>query len=355
MLWAIEQYNPKGARGWVVTNDPRESARLLLFAYPSTWTEVDCNQMRTDVLASGAHENGLCGFVIAPDVMHAAFLSPGSALCENATRLVLHRHIRGRPFLNGRIFALTFLGAPASPAFVELGSRFRLHYPNAERMDAATRHALFALRNHASILVSGALAGDELERALDAPDFIRLVDLPDPRRLLAARLDLLRENALDKERARAFLQASPFARLAAELATLDPGDDAALEAWGRGLTEAERRRLSDPIVRHLSGAEAEAAIDERHLAQALNVLARFDAIGLAGDPASFAATVSELLQLQPAPAAGEAPLTHWAEALARAPVCAGLTGFDARLIAFVGLGFGAREPTPEQIAAVMSA
>lgn len=354
MLWAIEQYNPKGARGWVVSNDPRESARLLLFAYPSSWTEVECNQMRTDVLASGAHENGLCGFVIAPQVMHAAFLSPGSALCESATRLVLYRHIRGRPFLNGRVFALTFAGGAPNPAFAELGSRLRLHYPNAERMDAATRHALFALRSHGSILVSGALGGDELERALDAPDYIRLVCLPDPRRLLAARLDLLRENALDQERSRAFLAASPFARPAADLAALDPGDDAAVEAWGSRLTEVERRRLSDPIVRHLSGAEAEVEIDERHLVQAMNTLARFDVVGLHSDPDAFAATVSELLRLQPAPTAGEAPLTHWAEALARAPVCAGLTGYDSRLIAFVRLGFGAKEPTPEQIAAVLS-
>lgn len=354
LLWSIEQANPRGARGWVVTNEPTESAQLKLFIFPSEWRNVACNVMRADVLASGAHATGVCGFEIDAHQMADAFRAKAWALCEAKTGLVIHRHVIGHTFATGRVFFLAFPGG-AAPISSRLSQSFRLAYHQAESMDQPTLHSLLTLRHQNSLFVAGAMAGDEIDRALDATNCVSVAFLPQPERLNALRLARLCETALDEAAGPGFRVTSPFARLTDELIGIDQADPEAMNEWVERLNEAERLALSDPMTRQLSGVSLDKPVTEQHLVEALKRLSRFDAVGTAEHADAFERLLREMLgpsALGPRHASDQETDSR-VDLLSASEPLGRLASIDRMLYDLTRLGEGPKDPPADRIASIL--
>ncbi|MEZ0167573.1 hypothetical protein [Microvirga sp. TS319] len=357
MIWNIERFNSKGASGWLVTNDPVETPRLLLYFHPGNWTPLECNVSRPDVKAVGAHATGLCGFRLDARMMARAAKTPVTAIFEERTRLLLYRFVPDRSFIKGQVLFLTFPASYPNPLVEDLKTRFQLGYSQAERIDRNTRTYMFDIRFTDSILIAGTLKGDEALQVADQDRFRLVTQFSPPAEALAQRLDRMCEIAVHPEHGATFLTGSLYGPLTASLMKADLSQPEALAHWYENLSEQDRLLLSDPVVRQLSSAAPHYMIDEAHLVQALRLLSRFSAIGTTEQPEQFIDLLRDSFGIDDTDlpdGAGHPALSTRAAILAGSDALKKLTIFDQKLYDLVGLTLGKGDPKMEDARAILA-
>lgn len=350
MLWKVERFDAKAARGWVCLPDRSASARLFVYAGNGDPFVLDCNFMRDDIKRLGLHETGQCGFFIGPKVMKELYQAPTAAIFEETSRLLLYRHSSEANFVDSRLLFLTAPAVDASGAMASLSAHHRLSYGNAESMDDETLTYLFKQTHWTSILICAALGHrpKAVDRALASGKYTSVTLLSRPSTVFMRQVATLASAAKDPEGQRRLISDPDLAEITDRLGEADLRRPEGIETWLANAPESGLAKLSNPLVRFYSGASLDDPITSSHLSTALRTIGSTDAVGLTERLAEFSATVGALIGVPDLAIAAEAPHPETRatlEAATQAPGVAALVSYDQRLYDLTAYALTAEQPS----------
>ena len=295
MLFNLEEDHGSRLRLYLIPDAGGATPAIRLFSAGVELARISADTVRPEVVASGRHATGLCGFNITEEAV------PGLAACadlelrEAETGLLIYRRARPGFVPDLKVFRLETHLLPLRRFDEAVRDRFQVWHQGIDKQGIETAMQCFMLTNCASLYVSGRLQFQAVETHLR--DFRSLILMRDPFRELAERLLMLRnlpEECGDLLGARDVLT---FRIVVDYLRSFETLDHRFCKQLIRRAPESVLRVLSNPVMRQLSSRNPDEVPKKNAMSAALQALSGFDVVGVRDDAALFATLAQDCLEI----------------------------------------------------------
>ena len=303
MLFNLEEDHGSRLKLYLIPDAGGATPAVRLFGAGAELARVEADTVRPEVVASGRHATGLCGFTLTEEAV------PGLAACadlelrEAETGLLIWRRMQPG-FAPLKVFRLETHLLPLRRFDEALQDGFQVWHQGIDRHGIETAMQCFMLTNCQSLYVSGRLQFQAVETHLS--DFRSLILMRDPFRELAERLLMLRnlpEDCGDLLGARDLLT---FRIVIDYLRSFEALDHRFCKQLVRRAPDGVLKALSNPVMRQLSSANPDEVPKKNAMSAALQALSGFDVVGVRDDAALFSALARDCLEIDAAlPVMGE--------------------------------------------------
>lgn len=320
MQFNIDEDRGDYISGWVLPDNPSLEPRVIARA-DGRQAIVAPTLTHSNMVDAGLHETGLCGFEVREEALPGLASARNVTLTDEDTGLLLYTRRGPQAYAEAKLFTFDCRTADHSVCAASLAQAFHMAYPAADHIPPETRKCCIDIRFTTSLFIGGPVQVKAIEPFLRGKGFRLTALLADPAELLFA--------TLMPPAAAAELDAPR--RLAARLA---------------GLTDRQRAQLSDPLTRQLTTLYREDALERDAVAQALDTLSDFDAVGIEAGLPDFMALVAAVCEAEPrlfGHAAYRPPL-QLAAALRREAAVQDLIGRDLEIYDAVADALAAVQP-----------
>ncbi|MCG6122956.1 MAG: hypothetical protein MEP57_09710 [Microvirga sp.] len=239
----------------------------------------------------GLHETGICGFVV--DGRNVPGLAEAEAveIYDADTNVRIYRRRRKGSLVEQKLFRLELqvLGNAALNGLFD--DAFHLAYTRLDRLPEETAKSIIGVPFSSSIYVTGRVALKVYDPLLKDRGFVNCAYLRDPFVELSEQLLLLQWAGMKPRSAVKGVLTEGIAdvvEFGPPPSLKDAGDYA---AWLEELPRSARGRLADPACRLLTTFSVDDGLGPNALADALDALANFAAVGHDEDLAGFTAMV----------------------------------------------------------------
>ena len=298
MLFAVEDDQGASIRCHLVPDAGGAQPSLRISGHGRELAVVHANELRPELLASGRHATGLCGFHLD------AAAVPGLADCadlelrEAESGLLVYRRPGSDHLADTKVLRLETHLLPLRRFDEAFSGRFQSWYEGIERLGLETTTHLFRIPRCTSLYLSGRLRFPAIQPLVAG--FRLMIVLRDPFHELAERLLVLRNlpdggSAVLGPRDLAIFQGA--IEFVHEAEALDARFCRNFTKWA---PPDVLRTLSNPVTRQLTVAD-DAEMPRGAVAAALQALAGFDVVGVRDDGEAFRQAVGELLGRAPPP------------------------------------------------------
>ena len=253
---------------------------------------VHANELRPEVLASGRHATGLCGFHIDAVAVPGLDTCPDLELREAGTGLLVYRRPRNGQLAGTKVLRLETHLLPLRRFDEGFGDSFHYWYEGIERLGLETTSHMFRIPHCSSLYMSGRLRFPAIQSLVAG--FKLLIVLRDPFHELAERLLVFKNlpndggSVLGPRDLAVFQGAIDFVH---EVEAFDARFCRNFTKWA---SPEVLRVLANPLVRQLSAPD-DAEMPRDALASALQALSCFDVVGVRDDGQAFRHAVGEML------------------------------------------------------------
>ena len=295
MLFSVD-YDSGQSIGFYLVPDTGGSVPHVRIANDGVELKVlPANENRPELVASGRHSTGQCGFVIDDSVVPGVASLLGLDITEAETGLTIYRRPR-ETFLKEKVFRLETHLLPLWRIDDALRDRFQYWYRGIDRRGIETAMQVFCIIELASAYISGRLYIKSVEYYLNM-GFKSVVIFRDPYEELAERLIILK-NVTEKTKEllgpRDMLTFEPVIEYLGEIDRLE--EDTCRRFFKRAPNEV-LGPLSNPLVRQLSCGTPDEQLKKTSIGQSLTTLATFDVVCLRSDASHFSEALGEMLGL----------------------------------------------------------
>jgi hypothetical protein len=240
--------------GWFLPDNPSKEPSILVEAGRRSCI-VEPTRAHSNMVETGLHDTGNVGFEVTerqiPGLEHAVDVR----LTERDSGLTFYVRPKARPYAMLRLFAFEMREGPASLCTQAFAGAFHMAFPDIHLYGQDTRKCCYETRFTGSVYAGGAPCARADEPFLVEAHFRRAALLVDPLRLL-------------------FDQLMPDA---------DGDDPTAVSRMVKRiaqLTRLDRQLLSEPLTRRLSLLYVDDPLEKDAVAQSLETLLGFDAVGI---------------------------------------------------------------------------
>jgi hypothetical protein len=335
MLFNIEADTGSLVIAYLVLDDYSATPKILVRGFGRE-VEVEANETREALVSAGRHETGRCGFRLeVGDIVEIA--APDLELIESQSGVLIYRR-RPPDAIDRKIFRLETSLFPLWRFDQPLTPRFHHAMTRIEHYGRETTTQLFLMNQLKSQYLSGRLFYKNFDYYI-RDEFAVWVCVQRPFDELAERLLFLKNVrnvglGLLSERDRIGL------RGAVEFAEQLPFEDArALRRAMRHIPDDVAARLSNPLTRQLTAADADELPTNGSVAAALDVLARCELVGFRHAYDVFVRSAADLIG---APAPADAPpnasfalIRTIADALTESPAAERMLEKDLELLYYL--------------------
>lgn len=297
MLFSVE-YDTGDAIGFYLVPDTGGTAPSVRILNDGVELMVlPANQQRPEIVESGRHSTGMCGFVIDESVVPGIATLEAIDISETESGLLIYRRPR-ESFLQEKIFRLETHLLPLWRIDDAVRDRFQYWYRGIDRRGFETANQVFCIVDMASAYISGRLFLKTVEQFLTG--FKSVVLFRDPYEELAERLIILK-NATEKTKEllgpRDAMTLEPVIE---QLSDIEQLDEESCRRFFRRAPGDVIGPLSNPFVRQLTCSGPDEFPKKTVLAQSLAMLASFEVVSLRSDALHFSEALAEMIGLDKA-------------------------------------------------------
>ena len=299
MLFNLEEDHGTHIRCYLIPDAGGATPAIRLCSGGHALATVNADTIRPEIIASGRHATGLCGFIIAEATVPGLAGFADLELREAETGLLVYRRPQPAFHRDAKVFRLETHLLPLRRFDDTLQNTFQGWYAGIDRRGLETSMQTFMLANCPSLYVSGRLQFRAIEVHLHA--FTSLVMMRDPFNELAERLLVLQHlprDGADLVGARDLLT---FKATIDYLRHFERLDARFCKQFVRRAPDSVLKPLSNPIMRQLSSSDADELPKKNAMSATLQALSCFDVVGIREEPQLFAHAVEACLELDRAP------------------------------------------------------
>jgi hypothetical protein len=288
MLFNIDSDSGARIEGWIMPDNPSAAPSVLVVIGGEVAATVKAHILRPLLREQGLHETGLCGFII--DTKNCPQIDGASSIeiYDSDTNVRIYRRRPASADIDAKLFRLEGQLLRNALFNEAVEQHFHMAFTRLDSIPEETAKAILGITFSPSIYVTGRVHYRVFEPLLRDRGFKICAYLRDPVEEMAEQLLLLR---LAASRPRATLKGVLPDSFLDLVASIDPdmtGTIGELEAWLLRLSPSARQTLSDPLARLLTCLSPEERAGPQAVADALDTLAEFAAVGFHADMKTFA-------------------------------------------------------------------
>ena len=266
MFFHIDRDQGDYIYGWVLPENPSVEPHVIAYA-DGRQVRIAPTLVHSDMVEAGDHDTGLCGFEVTERNLPGLKASADVRIVDEATGITIYVRPKPRSYIEDKLFLFELREAQNSYCAHVFADAFHLSFPGIDRYPQDTRKACIRVSYTTSLFVSGAVLIRADEPFLREHDFKTAAVLADPCELL-------------------------FDMFMPPSAALDPAAPLHLADTISRLSPSARNLLTDPLTRRLALVYMEDDMERDVVAQALETLAAFDAVGVEEALPEFATLVA---------------------------------------------------------------
>lgn len=258
---------------------------------------VLCDQLHKAVLSAGRHETGLVGFRLTE--ANVPRLRERANLCirDSKTGLLLYRRPIQSRQVNLKIVRFETQLFPYFAFDREMYNHFQYALPALDRFGNETALQAFHLDSMSSMYLSGRLQVKNFMGFLDK-GFKSIALLTDPYYEMALRLAMFKRFSAAKPQFLGDRDQMSLVPAIGYFKDVNIDDSGSLEKALKRAPDKVRTALISPATRLFGCSDGDQLPNRRDIAAAMDVISRFDVIGHINDTMTFAASLSELLNIE---------------------------------------------------------
>lgn len=240
--------------GWFLPDNPSKEPSILAQADGRSCI-VRPSRIHSNMVETGVHDTGNVGFAVSERNLPGLAQAVDVRLTERDSGLLFYVRPKARPYVEGRLFAFEMREGPDSLCTQAFAEAYRMAFPDIHLHGQDTRKSCYQLTFTGSVYAGGAPCVRADDPFLQEVGFRRAALLSEPTRLL-------------------------FDQLMPGTDPLDPLAVPQLLRQIGQLRREDRQLLSEPLTRRLSLLYVDEPLEKDAVAQALEVLASLDAVGV---------------------------------------------------------------------------
>ncbi|MFO1235967.1 MAG: hypothetical protein U1F24_02870 [Alphaproteobacteria bacterium] len=273
MQFNIDEDRGDYLSGWLLPDNPSREPRIVAVADQKRAT-IAPSLVHSNMVDSGLHDTGLCGFELHEAALPGLASARDVRLYDEDTGLLIYVRRGPRAYVEAKLFTFDSRGSAQSCCTAAFAAAFHMAYPDADQIPHETRKACIDLRFTTSLFVGGPVQFRAIEPFLRNKGYRLTAMLADPAELL-------------------------FSLVMPPRAAADPDAPRRLAAALSGLDERSRAALRDPLTKQLTLIHRDDALDRDAVAQALDTLSYFDAVGIEARAEEFVTLVAAVCETEP--------------------------------------------------------
>jgi hypothetical protein len=292
MLFTIEEDSGTAISGYFVPDSYSAPSVIEVLASSQVVATVNATVTLPSLLTAGRHATGLCGFLVSEEVL-PDLQALEVTLRDPSTGFVFYRRKRSFPVLEHQL--MNFEISLARPRWLDavLDGMFQQSFLGIDRFGQETVLQVLLLQ-HSSMYLGGRIAYREYEYSMSA-NLKKICLLPDPFLELAYTLLALTDSRANENLNFGMREQLAFEAVTAYARAINLDDERELRIAIDRMPRDVESRLTNPTARLLAARTPEETPNTSYIATSLEALSSFDIVGVAEEPETFAATLSELL------------------------------------------------------------
>lgn len=307
MQFNIDEDSGDYISGWLLPDNPGRDPNVIAVA-DGRQALVAPTLIHSNMVDQGLHDTGRCGFEIREEALPGLSTARDVRLYDEDTELLLYRRRGPYAYAETKLFTFDCRESRSSLCAPIFSRAFHMAYPDLEEIGPETRKNCIDIRFTTSLYIGGPAQFRAVEPFLRNKAFRLTALLADPAELL-------------------------FASLMPPAAAAEPDAPRRLSQTIQALGKRQRAALNDPLTRRLTLLYFEDALERDAVAQALDCLSDFDAVGIEAALPDFMALVAAVCEADDRLFAGGAarPPMQLSAALRREPAVRDLIGRDLEI------------------------
>lgn len=305
MLFSVEYDNGSTLSFYVIPDAAGTAPSVRLRSGGTDLAVVTANNVRPEILASGRHATGQCGFMIDDGIVANLASYPDLEVVEAKSGLRVYRR-RLPTHLESKVFRLETHLMTLRNVDDAFRDRFQFWYAGVDRHGSETARQVFHIHEMTSAYISGRILLSTVQLDL-TKGYRSIAMLRDPYNELAERLIILKNIGTRAEELLGARDALTYEPVIEALGEVETFDRQSLRRFFRRAEKPVLSVLSNPLVRQLTCNTFEETPAKGRMGNALEMLAQFEVLGLRSDAATFASALAETFDVDRAkvPVAGE--------------------------------------------------
>lgn len=288
MLFNIDSDSGSRIEGWIMPDNPSVTPGVLVVIAGEAVTTIKSHILRPLLREQGLHDTGVCGFVVDAKSCPRLVGAEAVELYDSDTNVRIYRRRPLTADIDAKLFRLEGQLLRNAMLNEALEPRFHMAFTRLDSFPEETAKSILGIPFSPSLYVTGRVHYRVFEPLLRDRGFRSSVYLRDPVEEMAEQLLLLQWAATRPKAALKGVLHDSFLDL---VALIDPETTATvgnLERWLTGLSSRARLTLTDPMTRLLICMSPDERAPPQALAEALDTLAEFIAVGFRPDLKTFA-------------------------------------------------------------------
>ncbi len=297
MLFSVEHDLGSSLRFYLIPDAAGMAPCVRIRSGGNDLAVISATDVRPEILASGRHATGLCGFLIDDTLIPGLAFYSDLEVIETSSDLRIYR--RKLPtYLAAKVFRLETHLLRLRNFDQFFANRFQYCYSGIDSRGSETSMQVFHIHNLESAYISGRMLLNRVQSDLNQ-GFRAITIFRDPFEEMAERLIVLKNvgaQAAELLGARDALTYEPVMEALYDINALDR------TSCKRLFKRADREiasLLNNPLSRQLTSNSFEETLTKSCISRALQALSNFEVIGLRSDAAGYAQAVAELLDVEP--------------------------------------------------------
>ncbi|BCW88386.1 hypothetical protein sos41_15250 [Alphaproteobacteria bacterium SO-S41] len=307
MYFRIDEDRGDYISGWLLPDNPSRHPKVIV-SVDGENAVVSATLTHASMVTGGLHDTGICGFEIGCTDFPALASAKDVRVYDEDTGLLIYVRRGPYAYVEAKLFAFDCREGEESLCAAALASAFHMAYPDLHLVGPDARKACIDARLTTSLYLGGKVHVRALDPYLRGSKFRLAALLADP-------VDILVGTLLSPSRAE--------------------GPDAAERLLDivRRLDADQQNMLSDPMTRRLTVLNWADKLERDAVAQALDTLSHYEAIGVEADMAAFVSQMAGLCEVDDRVFNGvpSKPRSALAAVLRREPVVQKLIGRDLEI------------------------
>ena len=295
MLFSVENDNGASIRAYVIPDAAGLSPTVRILSAGAELAVVTATDVRPEILASGRHATGQCGFMIDDAVVPDLATYGDLEIVEAVSGLLIYRR-KAPAFINAKVFRLETHLLPLWRFDDSLKERFQFWYKGVDRHGSETAMQVFCIHNLESAYISGRLLFNQVQVYL-SHGYRSIAMFRDPFDELAERLIVLKNVGLQATELLGARDAMTYEPVIEALSEIETFDRASCKRFFKRAGQQVFAVLNNPFVRQLTSNSLDEVPTKACISTALHVLAGFEVLGLRSDASGFSQAVAETLEL----------------------------------------------------------
>ena len=349
MLFSVENDSGSSIKAYVIPDSAGTSPSVRIRSEGNELAVVTATVVRPEIVASGRHATGQCGFLINDSVVENLNAYADLEIVEAASGLLIYRR-KVPAYLDSKIFRLETHLLPLWRFDDAFKDRFQFWYKGVDRHGSETSTQVFCIHNLDSAYISGRMLFSKIQFYL-SQGYRTIAMFRDPFDELAERMIVLKNVGAQATELLGARDAMTYEPVIEALAEIETFDRASCKRFFKRAGEPVFSVLNNPLVRQLTSNSLDEVPTKSCISTALQILAGFEILGLRSDAAGYSQAVAETFDFAPSsvPVMTEfARVTELGNILRDIKDAELLLEHDLELYDHTSRAFGALEaPTPD--------